>query len=291
MAKKKVDKQVQVQSVIDFDLNKFDNFNATVTELRTGIFAPIDKVSANSQIYKSFVANKRSREIETSWGSISITGNILTQTHRDLMDCIMKVSEQPVHLKSSKDGGVAYYFSIGDLVREYNKKVGKEVTSNNYTWIKQKLREILNTSIEIKKKDSRDHVAFNMLRKTGFSENTDSFGIVFSEDYKKYIEDNVTVDYGEALDSLLKVQSALLRAIVRFFWTHKHINISVEQLLKSIGFPMESVRTLSSAKKEIRDNAEMLKNNFGIFYNKKDNFLYTKENENIIFRGATKYLE
>lgn len=230
---------------MDFELSdKFENFNATVTELRTGIFAPISKVSFNSVVYKNFVANKRSREIETSWGSAIVSGNILTQIHRDILDLILlKKSE----IKDVKEGK-AVYFKLAEISKTFSPS---KIDQKNYTWIKQKLKEIQSTVIEFKDIKSKDFITFNIISKTGFSENIDSFGIVFSEDYKKYIEDNVTVDYGEALDSLLKVQSALLRAIVRFFWTHKHINISVEQLLKSIGFPMESVRTLSSAKKEI----------------------------------------
>jgi hypothetical protein len=42
MAKKKQQITVAEQQLLfNFDVNKFENFNATVNELRTGIYAPV----------------------------------------------------------------------------------------------------------------------------------------------------------------------------------------------------------------------------------------------------------
>jgi hypothetical protein len=280
MAKKK--QQITVAQQLDlfnFDVNKFENFNATVNELRTGIYAPIEKISTNSITFKKFVQNKKRRSILSSWGEVHVLGNILTQTHRDLLDCILSVSEQPVALN---DGRVAYYFKLSDVSKEYSQN-----SKNNYTWIKDKLQEMQTTAVEFKAKDSTSFVSFNILEKIAFSESHDSYGIVFSSDYRQYVEQSLTVSYQLELPKLLKVDSALLKAIVRFFWTHKHCNISIDQVLTSIGYPVESDRAVRSAKKEIRDNSEVLEKEFGIFYNKKENFLYTQINENIDFIPPT----
>jgi len=275
MAKKKQQITVaQQQDLFNFDVNKFENFNATVNELRTGIYAPIERISHNSATNVAFVKNGRRRFISTKWGDVKVIGNILTQTHRDLLDCILSVADQPIALSDER---VAYYFKFADVLREY----GNE--QNNYNWLKKKLQEIQTTAIEFKAKDSNSFVSFNILEKIGFSETHDSYGIVFSADYRKYIEKSLTVDYKDELPRLLKIKSALLKAIIRFFWTHKNCNISVEQLLESIGYPVDSERSIRIAKKEIKDNAEMLENEFGIAYNKKENFLYTQINENINF--------
>lgn len=278
MAKRRNITAEQNQLTFNFDVNKFENFNATVNELRTGIFAPIEKISTNSITYKNFIDNKRARSIETNWGEVIIKGNILTQTHRDLLDCILSVSDQPMPLN---DGRVAYYFKIADVMKVYDSK------SSNYEWIKQKLDEIQTTAIQFKQKDSKSYVSFNILDKSGFSENQDSFGIVFTKSYRDYIENNLTVDYRQELPKLLKVDSALLKAIVRFFWTHKHCNISILQLLQSIGYPIESERAIRTAKKEIKDNANYLEKEFGIFYNSKENLLYTQINTGINFINPT----
>jgi hypothetical protein len=275
MAKKKQVTVADNQSTFSFDVNKFENFNATVNELRTGIYAPIEKISTNSITFKNFIQNRKRRSILSSWGEVHVIGNILTQTHRDLLDCILSVSDQPVALK---DGRVAYYFKLSDVSKEYAKN-----SKNNYTWIKEKLQEMQTTAIEFKAKDSNSFVSFSILEKVAFSESYDSYGIVFSSDYRQYVEQNLTVNYQQELSKLLKVDSALLKAIIRFFWTHKHCNISIHQVLISIGYPTESDRAIRTAKKEIKDNAEILEKEFGIFYNKKENFLYTQTNENINF--------
>jgi len=281
MAKKKTDPNQQT-----FDLpsviNKFENLSAAVNELRTGIFAPITKISSKSIIHKKFIDNKRERRIETTWGTVVVAGNILTQTHRDILDCVFAAASNDT--KELSDGSIAVYFKLADISKALSSK-GED--NYNYNWIKQKLKEIQTTAIEFRAKDSKDYFMFNFLSKAAFSEKHGSFGLVFTKEYKQFIESQLTVNYQQELPKLLKVDSALLKAIIRFFWTHKHCNISVEQVLKSIGYPIESDRAIMTARKEIKDNAEILEKEFGIFYNKKENFLYTQTNENITFIPPT----
>ncbi len=281
MAKKKQQMTVaQQQQVFNFDVNKFENFNATVNELRTGIYAPIEKISHNSATNIAFVKNGKRRNIVSSWGEVNVLGNILTQTHRDLLDCVLTVASQPVAIEG---GSVAYYFKFTDVLNTYNTGNKK-----NFSWVKKKLQEVQTTGIEFKEKDKKNFVSFNIIEKVAYSEEHELWGIVFSADYRKYVEQNLTLDYKEELPKLLKIDSALLKSIIRFFWTHKYCNISVEQMLRSIGYPIESERAIRTAKKEIKDNKEMLENEFGIYYNEKENFIYTQITDNINFIPPTK---
>ena len=93
MAKRKQQITVaQQQDLFNFDVNKFENFNATVNELRTGIYAPIEKISTNSITFKKFVQNKKRRSILSSWGEVHvivednrIQRNVRTQELVDLL--------------------------------------------------------------------------------------------------------------------------------------------------------------------------------------------------------------
>ena len=92
----------------EFDIvKKFENSNATVSELRTGVFAPIEKISSKSKTYTQFIENQKKRFIETSWGKTVIKGNILTQTHRDLLDCLFAGAKECVAGRPS--GGAKSY--------------------------------------------------------------------------------------------------------------------------------------------------------------------------------------
>ncbi len=273
-------KAKKIQQQFNFDpIKKFELSNATVTELRTGVFAPIEKISANSITNKNFIANKRKREIETSWGKMIIMGNILTQTHRDILDCIMANAKDIKETKDENgDTEIEIFFSAYEALRAYSKKC-----TRNTKWLKDKLDEIKTSAIEIKTDMISDN--FDILSKVGYNKRYDSFRVVFSKDYVKYFLDSVSINYKDELPKLLNIDSALLRAIIRFFWTHNKIQIEINNLLRTIGFPMESPRTTQLAKKEIKDNAELLKS-FGITYehdNKNRRIIYLKSSfENTI---------
>lgn len=258
-----------IQKTIDFDvIKKFESSNAAVTELRTGIFAPIKQITKRSKTYEEFVKNNRSRKIPSSWGDVLITGNILTQVHRDLLDCIFS---EAYNLNELEGGAIAVYFSTTQVLRAYGDKSEK-----NLQWLKLKLREIRNTSIEVGKPKTADHFSFNILSKSAYSEKHESWGIVFTPDYRKFFEQELTINYKAELPKLLKIESALLKAIIRFFWTHNNMTFDMVDLLETLGYPLESERQRQRAIKEIKDNEIMLKE-YGIIYEPKTKLIYRKD--------------
>ena len=271
------------QLTLDFDVvHKFEKTITTVNELRTGIFAPIDKISANSKTYKEFIENNRKRTIETSWGKTIIKGNILTQTHRDLLDCIIAGAKE---IKELEGGGIAIYFSTTDILKSYS---GKQNT--NTKWLKDKLDEIQNSSIEFKQKNTNDYYSFSIIDSHAFSTKHNSFGLILTPAYRKFFEEQLTIDYKKELKKLLKVKSALLKAVIRFFWTHaKTSSMDIIVLLQTIGFPTDSVRMRQKAVKEIKDNIDMLMD-YGIVFEPKSKLIYRKNSfeNSISFLGAIK---
>ena len=257
------------QLTLEFDVvRKFEKTITTVNELRTGIFAPIDKISANSKTYKDFISNNRKRTIETSWGKTIIKGNILTQTHRDLLDCILAGAKE---IKELDGGAIAVYFSTTDILKSYSGK-----TNTNTKWLKDKLDEIQNSSIEFKKTDSKDYYSFSIIDSHAFSSKHNSFGLILTPAYRKFFEEQLTINYKKELPKLLKVKSALLKSIIRFFWSHSvGSNMEIESLLKTVGFPLESVRMRQKAVKEIKDNIELLAS-YGIIFEPKSKLIYRK---------------
>lgn len=266
---------------LKFDVvRKFEKTITTASELRTGIFAPIDKISANSKTYKDFIANSRKRTIETSWGKTIVKGNILTQTHRDLLDCIIAGSKE---IKELDGGGIAVYFSTTDILKSYSGKV-----NTNTRWLKDKLDEIQNSSIEFKQKNTDDYYSFSIIDSHAYSTKYSSFGLVLTPAYRKFFEEQLTVNYKKELPKLLKVKSALLKSIIRFFWTHSvSSNMEIINLLKTIGFPLESIRMKQKAIKEIKDSTELLLE-YGIIFEPKSKLIYSKgsfENKITFMKG------
>jgi hypothetical protein len=254
-------------------LHKFEHSNATVNELRTGIFAPIEKISGNSTTYKLFKQNNKKRTIKTSWGNTVIKGNILTQIHRDLIDCIFANSKE---IKELDNGGIAMYFSTSAILDTYSSSKDGASTRNTQ-WLKSKLDEIQTTAIEFQTKDGKDFYSFSIISSFAYSSKHKSFGLVITPEYREYFEKQLSINYKSDIPKLLKVKSALLRAVIRFFWTHAVAStMTIEQLLATLGFPMESIRSKQMAVKEIKDNADLLIN-YGIFYEPKTKLIYKKE--------------
>ena len=274
MAKKK-------QLTLEFDvIRKFEKTLTTANELRTGIFAPIDKISANSKTYKDFIANNRKRSLETSWGKTIVKGNILTQTHRDLLDCIIADAKE---VKELEGGAIAVYFSTTEILKSYSGK-----SNTNTKWLKDKLDEIQNSSIEFKQNKTDDYYSFSIIDSHAFSTKHNSFGLVFTPAYRKFFEEQLTINYKKELPKLLKVKSALLKSIIRFFWTHSvSSSMDILILLKTVGFPLESIRMKQKAVKEIKDNVELLAE-YGIVFEPKSKLIYSKNSfeNSITFMGG-----
>ncbi|QSZ43147.1 hypothetical protein GJV85_13305 (plasmid) [Sulfurimonas aquatica] len=259
----------KTQLTLEFDvIRKFEKTLTTANELRTGIFAPIDKISANSKTYKDFLANSRKRTIETSWGKTIIKGNILTQTHRDLLDCIITDAKE---VKELEGGAIAVYFSTTEILKSYSGK-----SNTNTKWLKDKLDEIQNSSIEFKQNNTDDYYSFSIIDSHAFSTKHNSFGLVFTPAYRNFFEEQLTINYKKELPKLLKVKSALLKSIIRFFWTHSvSSSMDILILLKTVGFPLESVRMKQKAVKEIKDNVLLLEE-YGIVFEPKSKLIYSK---------------
>lgn len=285
MAKKKEHSR---QSRFELDIVKrFECTNASLQELRTGVWAPIEQITASSLIYKNFVQNGKQRELQSkTWGRMLVKGNILTQVHRDIVDCIFASA---IKTKELEDGSIAVYFDRVDVLRKY----GGDSAIENHTWFKKKLDEIHTTAIEIFDPGEKRGKSFSIISNYDYSEAEGKWGIVFTSRYRKFIESGTSIGYSKELDKLLSVKSALLKAIIRFFWTHDpKWEIEMDDLLKTIGYSIESLESVKKAKKEIRTNIDLLEE-FGIVFKETtkkipSKIMYRKDpNAGLVFIGAS----
>lgn len=252
-------------------LDTFKTNVSTVTELRVGIFAPITQITAASQTYKNFVANSRERRLQTPWGSVIVRGNILTQVHRDIIDAIFSTA---TNVETTQNGNIALFFSG----YEVQKFLGKKSSTNN-NWLKKKLNEIKTTNVEFRDAEGNEY-DFNITDSGGYSVKRDSFVIVFTESYMKFFQNQVTVDYRKELRKVLELEEPLIKAIIRFFFTHaNNMTIELTKLLNILGYS-EGERALKEARKKIRSNLEKL-SEFGITVDTKKYILSYKKLQSV----------
>lgn len=234
-------------------LSLFDTFqksNATVTELRVGIFAPITQVTNTSVIQQEFMNSGRVRKIQTPWGTVKVKGNILTQIHRDVIDAIFATAS---FSETTKRGNIAMFFSG----YEVQKFLGGKSRTNN-TWLKKKLDEIKTTNVEFIDKEGNSY-DFNLTDSGGYSVKKDSFVIVFTEGYMNFFQSQVTVDYKDEMQKLMSIDDPLIKAIIRFFFTHAYsLQVGFTKLLQALGYPYEIPLSMKRARRAVRDHIKEL---------------------------------
>ncbi|RDU66483.1 hypothetical protein [Helicobacter equorum] len=271
--KDKENRHIPVVKMLENTAEKILGFNPTITECRLPIFAPVAKLSENSNVVQEFKKKKGIRTIDTSWGKAYIRGRvILTQTHRDLLDCILLASKHASY--SDIDGSVQLFFSARDALRIYGK------TENNGQWLIELMEEIRDTVIKLKK--NRLQIDFNIIRRIVYFNDETSFYIEFDPTYVTFYQTEMIIQYKAVMPIVLQINNGILKAIVRFLISHKEIKISLSKILEGIGYKIED----SAQKKytrllaHIEENKELL-SKLGISFNKVNKYFSYKQIDNI----------
>ena len=276
-----------------FDVvGKIENSTASVTELRVPIFSPVQKLSGNSVTAREFKKNGGIRAIETSWGQVEIRGRkLLTQVHRDLLDCIYTHANNIMRLPN---GEVTIQFSQTKILKEYSGDEKSASWATQTKWLREKIKEIRDITINYvsNKGDSFD---FNLISHLDYLEDINTYAITLDPRYIKFYERELSINYKRELPKLLKIQSALVKAILRWFFTHKdESKFKLITVLEALGFPVDSPKTLQTAKRELKTSVEEFKS-FGIDYDPDEEIFFYRGNPNVGFipsltRGGKKEL-
>lgn len=203
------------QSVISFDKvrEKFKCSTATVEEMRYAIFAPIERISYNSKAANEMRKNKNI-ERKTNWGTFKIKNAILTQTHRDLLDCILTYGELLENNNDDKDS-IGYKFSLNQMLNKFYAKKTRN------TKIITSLIEDLVSALIIIEPNNGDHAKFNILSFAGYLKEIDSYYIKFNPYYVSFFFNSLTINYKEYLDDIIHIKEPIIKAIIRLALTQK----------------------------------------------------------------------
>ena len=261
---------------------KMENTNATVAELRTPIFAPVDKISHNSILAKNFKRNKGVRGISTAWGEIVTRGRVLLgQQHRDLLDCIYINASQ---YQETDHGSMRIYFNQRKVLGNYSKS-----GHNNHAWLRIKLEEIRDTAIQYKtlKGGASD---FNIIKHLDYAEDGNMFCIELDERYVKFYSQDLSVGYQKLLPSILQIKNSVIKSIVRFLLSHVHIKIGLDKTLDAVGYPLFEISETKQRVfyKELREAKSFLKESFNIDYDDTFKIFEYSKHEDVCFEWPNK---
>jgi hypothetical protein len=261
-------------------LEKIEQSTSSIAELRVPIFAPVQKLSGNSTTAQNFKKNGGIRIIETSWGKVEIRGRkLLTQVHRDLLDCIYAHANEVKHLDN---GEIILLFSQTKILKHYSGGGKSDAWSKQTKWLKDKIKEIRDVTVnyENTKGDSFD---FNLISHLDYLDEYNAYSITLDKRYLKFYEREISINYKKELPKLIQIDSALIKAILRWFFTHKNESrYKLMTVLDALGYPTNSPKSLQSAKRELKSRVGEL-NNFGLDYDYEDEIFYYRGNANVGF--------
>jgi len=261
-------------------VDKIESSTSTITELRIPIFSPVQKLSGNSVTAREFKKNGGIRTIETSWGKVEIRGRkLLTQVHRDLLDCIYTHATKIMPLPNDE---VIIIFSQTKILKEYSGEDKSKSWETQTKWLKEKIKEIRDITVNYvnTKGDSFD---FNLISHLDYLEEHKAYSITLDSRYLKFYERELSINYKKELPKLLKIDSALIKAIIRWFFTHKkESRFKLITVFEALGFPVDSPKSLQVAKREVKSRVGELQS-FGIDYNPKEEIFYYRGNEAVGF--------
>jgi len=261
-------------------VEKIENSTSTITELRIPIFSPVQKLSGNSVTAREFKKNGGIRIIQTSWGKVEIRGRkLLTQVHRDLLDCIYTHASKVLPLPTEE---VVLVFSQTKILKEYSRDSKSDHWENQTKWLKEKIKEIRDITVNYvdTKGNSFD---FNLISHLDYLEEHKAYSITLDNRYLKFYERELSINYKKELTKLLQVDSALIKAIIRWFFTHKkESRFKLMTVLEALGFPIDSPKSLQVCKRDIKSRVGELQS-FGIDYNPKEEIFYYRGNSAVGF--------
>ncbi len=226
---------------------------STVSQSRVPIFAPVTRKAPNK-------VSRGNVTFKTSWGTCTIQDCQLTQVHRDFIDSILTYHD---NITRHDTGDITYYVKPYAIM----KKMGW--SRPNTTWFNKIIEELRTTTLHLHELSWRITVGIVIRHKyisSYINQNSSKFGqempyaVQFSSEFLKIFQLETRVHYPRLLDSVLAIESPLIRALVRYCFTHNNVFIRLDNLLEILGAidNQMSSRARRAKLAELRNSTDLL---------------------------------
>jgi len=273
-------------TVTQITANSLSRSTATVLELRSGIFAPIDKISTRSIIYKDFITKDKEknkpanvRRFNFGDGTIEIKNVILTQTHRALLDAILSTKRGVFH----NDGEVEIVCTLKEVQENYSGQIRLQ-------WFKEKLDEMKTSTIDIIANDMESliessNVSFSIISSYTYNARTKKFTISLNTKYSKLFEKTIAINYDKFVKEINSVRSPFVQAVIRFFITHEECKYTLDKVISVVGYGSTDRARRTAIEDLNRESKRLL--SFNIVWDSKGKmFSYSRVNNIKVFHPS-----
>lgn len=280
-----------IDTITEYTVEKINKSTGTVLELRSGIFAPIGKISSRSIIHKDFIepnkktgkpANMRRFDFQSGAfkGTIEIQNVILTQIHRALLEAILSGKTSI----SKKDGEIELVCTLKSVQEYYSGTL-------NLKWFKEKLTEMKTSSINIIANDEEQiidssNLNFSVISTYSYSASTKEFTISLNNKYSKIFDNDITINYGKFVKEINSIDSFFVQAVIRFFITQNECEYLLDTIIRITGYGSTDRARRTAIEELNKYNTKLLSFNI-VWDSKKKKFSYQR-NKNIYIYHPSK---
>lgn len=260
-------------------------------------------------VKKSTKKNVELVTIQNAYGTLTYEKNRLTQKHRDILDWVFSF-----HLEAmpNGDGSVTYWFNPYTMLKDFGQS--KPNIEDLRNWI----GEMRTATIAVE--TNKFYVETSIITESGYEKlnnnnqswkfgEGDLYQITISKRFISFFENDLHIFYNKLLPDILKIESAEIRAIVRFLITQQKITKNLTELLYMVDAINDSqdksnkytlirhIRNLfkddykvvikDGKKVKVKNTDKDIINKIGIEIDEHDNISY-KQHEHVYFRNPQK---
>jgi len=236
----------------------------TARQCRGGVFLPFSKLPKGKPDETIVVT-------ENQWGKVTLKRCRLTQTHQNILEAILVNAEK---LQEATDGRIGVRYSPGKVLRYLG------IKTNNYHWLYDQLDDMHSTIIEIETREWRAKGSMIYMthesksgmgrmipgKEIGTRTEARYQTVIFHPFFKHLRMVDAAVHYQALLPEILSLKHAVTQALVRHCLVGDRVNMALVDLLTALGAIREETPTRNRQRisRQVRDEAEALKRDFGI---------------------------
>ena len=212
---------------------------AAVIESRVPIFAPILRVSHNSP--------SRSGRFETPWGWVELSGSILTQEHRTILDMAMAMAVKKQVFRET--GGMGIWFDAWEVKKALGPKYSGGEGHKRFI---ERIREMRKSELRVHSNRTGRTRESGIIDSHTYDENHPDpperegikttwrghclYEINLSANFFQFFKEDLRVHYKPLVPEIAKIPDGLIRAIVLFFLTHQRTcRFTIRQVVEIVG--------------------------------------------------------
>lgn len=215
------------------------NPTAPCIESRVPIFAPIVRVSHNSL--------SRTGRYETPWGWVELSGPVLTQEHRAILDMVMAMAVKKKFFQET--GGMAVWFDAWKVKKALGSKYSGGEGHKRFI---ERIREMRRAELRVHSNRTGRTRESGIIDSHTYDEshpdNPERQGIKttwrghclyeirLSPNFMQFFKEDLRVHYNPLVPDIVSIPDGTIRAILLFFLTHsQECHFSIRKVMEIVG--------------------------------------------------------